>query len=328
MDRALATDRSPDRSPQGAGRKLGKPARASTPAASRLTVRGGNKKLQNRRKPTPVWSRLPRPKQILDGCGRALRRSVPALVASCIVCALGGGVWLGYRFVTTSDRFAIDDIEIRGTSRLAADDLRASLPVHVGDNVFGVDLDAISQQLRAHPWIDSADVRRILPHTIVVEIHEHQPAAIATLGDLYLVDASGHAFKRFETRDDLGTTLPAITGLERAAYLRDPEATAHQIVDALAVLERWRAAGDRPAIGEVHLDAHGGLTLRTFDSGAAIQLGTLGAVSRDATADVLAHRLHAFDIAWAELSDSERARVRAIHLDARPDHVTVAFTKD
>jgi len=38
--------------------------------------------------------------------------------------------------------------------------------------------------------------------------------------------------------------------------------------------------------------------------------------------------MHTFDAAWAGLSDAERARARSIHLDARPDHVTVAFVKD
>jgi hypothetical protein len=38
--------------------------------------------------------------------------------------------------------------------------------------------------------------------------------------------------------------------------------------------------------------------------------------------------MHTFDLAWAELSDAERQRTRAIHLDARTDHVTVAFAQD
>jgi hypothetical protein len=38
--------------------------------------------------------------------------------------------------------------------------------------------------------------------------------------------------------------------------------------------------------------------------------------------------MHRFDTAWAGLSEDERHRARAIHLDARPDHVTVAFAKD
>ena len=73
----------------------------------------------------------------------------------------------------------------------------------------------------------------------------------------------------------------------------------------------------RPAIGEVHVDAHGAITLHTYDQATAIQLGTADAA--------VTSRMETFDSVWAQLTDSERARALAIHLDSRPDHVTVAF---
>jgi hypothetical protein len=88
---------------------------------------------------------------------------------------------------------------------------------------------------------------------------------------------------------------------------------------AIAAFDGWRAP-DRPAIGEVHVDPHGQVTLHTYDQATAIQLGALG--------PELDARMHTFDAAWAGLSEPERVRARAIHLDARPDHVTVAFAKD
>ena len=89
------------------------------------------------------------------------------------------------------------------------------------------------------------------------------------------------------------------------------------IESALGALDTWRGEGARPAIGEVHVDPHGALTLHTYDEATAIQLGVIDSG--------LAARMRTFDAAWAELSDTERARARAIHLDTRPDHVTVAF---
>jgi hypothetical protein len=38
--------------------------------------------------------------------------------------------------------------------------------------------------------------------------------------------------------------------------------------------------------------------------------------------------MRTFDAVWAELAEPERARARTFHLDARSDHVTVAFAKD
>lgn len=305
-----------DRSRRG-GTKLARPSSESNvPAASRLTVRAR----KNRRRPGSLWSRMPRPRVIADACGRAVRRSVPALAATAAITLIGSGVWVGYRFVTTSDRFAITSIEVRGASHLTADQVRATLPVHVGDNVFATNVGRVADALRSTPWIATADAHRVLPHTLVVEIKEHVPAAVVELGELYLVDASGHPFKRAELAAGDGDGLPIVTGLDRVAYSVDPDGTAALVTGALAALATWREDPTRPAIGEVHLDPHHALTLHTYESATAIQLGALG--------PELPARMHTFDAAWAELTDAERATARAIHLDARTDHVTVAFAKD
>lgn len=304
--------------------------RASTPpASSKLTVRPR----KNRRRPGSLWSRVPRPRALADACGRALRRSLPALVATCAIMGAGTAIWLGYRFLTTSERYAITAIDVRGTERLTPDEIRAALPVSLGDNVFTTSTDEAAAVLRRNPWIAAVTVQRILPDTLVVELREHVPVAIAVLGDPYLVGADGHPFVRYSvaaapapTDPAAPTTeasLPIVTGLDRGAYRKDPRATAETITAALATLARWRDRPERPAIGEVHVGAQSTLTLRTYDHGTAIELGLLGA-----PAHMLAARLAAFDAAWAELSEAERGRARAFHLDARPDHVTVAFAKD
>jgi cell division protein FtsQ len=274
----------------------------------------------NRRKAAPrgsLWSRLPKPAEIADACGRALRRSLPALIAAFVLGAVGGTAWAGYHFVTTSSRFAITEISISGTQQLSADQIRAGLPAKLGDNVFSIDLDAITRELRENPWVASADAHRQLPHTIAIDIREHVATAVVQLGSLYLVDADGHPFKRAELASDEGAGLPIITGLDRDAYVANPAGTAEQIKGALAALTSWRSVEDRPSIGEIHLDMHGALTLVTYEQAIALQLGDIDAG--------LAGRMQTFDAIWAELSPSERTRARAIHLDARADQVTVAF---
>lgn len=289
------------------------------PSSSRLTLRAR----KNRRRAPSLWSRVPPPREIADACGRALRRSAPAMIATCAVLGVGAALWLGYHFVTTSARYAITKIEVRGTQRLSEDEIRAALPVALGDNVFEASTDAVTRALADHPWIASAKVERVLPGTLVVEIREHQPTAIAVLGEPYLVGADGHPFKRARIDAGDGAGLPIVTGLDRAAYRRDPEGAAQTITAALAALARWRTNPARPPIGELHVSTQGTLTLRTYDRGAAIELGAL-----DAPAALLDARLRTFDAAWAELDPSERGRARTFHTGARPDHVIVAFAKD
>jgi cell division protein FtsQ len=309
-------DRSRRLARRDAGRDAARGGRPAAPAASRLTLRPP----RNRRRPGSVWSRLPRPAAIADACGRLLRRSLPAAAAIAVLAVIGGALGAGYRWLTRSPRFAITEIVVQGAHHVDPDALRARLPIRVGDNAFA-GLAAAARTAREDPWIAAAEVRRVLPHTIVVELREHVAAAVAELGEgeLYLIDATGRPFKRAAIEAGETAGLPIVTGLGRAAFAADPAAAAAALQTAIAAVDRWRAA-HRPAIGEVHLDPHGGATLHTYDPAIAIQLGALG--------DDAGARMRAFDAAWAGLSDAEHARTRAIHLGARPDHVTVAFATD
>lgn len=301
---------------QGAPRGTDTRPSTALPTSSKLTFRAK----RNRRRVGSIWSRVPRPRGIADACGRAVRRSVPAIAAIGAIAFVSGTTWAGYHFVTSSSRFAITSFTVRGNQHLTADHVRQMLPVHLGDNLFSTNLDTVVRELRTNPWIAEAEAHRILPHTIEIVIHERTATAIAELGGLYLVDASGHPFKRAQIDGDEGAGLPVITGLDRSGYLTDPDGIAAQLRGAQGAFASWRSDDSRPAIGEVHLDPHGALTLVTYDQTTAIQLGAVDAE--------LPMRMRTFDAAWAELTDAERARARAVHLDARPDHVTVAFARN
>ncbi|MCA9676492.1 MAG: FtsQ-type POTRA domain-containing protein, partial [Myxococcales bacterium] len=262
------------------------------------------------------------PRRTVVACGRTLRRSLPTLLALAAAGAVGTGLWAGYRFVTTSPRFAVTSIEVTGTHELSADEIRARIPLALGENVFRADLDAVEARLEAEPWIADADVSRHLPHTISIAITERTAAAVVDLGGLYLAGADGVPFKRARLDRGEGAGLPVVTGLDRDTFRADPTAAAARVRHALATLATWTADGHRPAIGEIRIDARHDTTLFTYDDAVAIRLGA-------ADGDRLTAKLATFDAAWAALSPDERHQARAIHLDhdTRPDHVTVAFAR-
>ncbi len=300
----------------------GAPDAVPVPAHSRLTVNGPRR---NRRRSASLRARLPElrkvPARTLVACGRALRRAAPALLGMAAIGAVGAGAWAGYRFVTTSPRFAIDDIAVRGTHALSADEVRARLPIALGDNVFLADLDAAEARLEAEPWIAAAAIRRRLPRSIEIEVVERQAAAIVDADGLYLADADGHLFKRARLDLGEGEGLPVVTGIARDELRVDPGAAALRVRHALATLGTWADVGSaRPAIGEIRVDERLAVTLYTYDDAIAVRLG-------GADGAPLGPRMARFDAAWAALTPDERHRARAIHLDhdTRPDHVTVAF---
>ena len=287
-------------------------ARARVPRNSRIVLR------PNKRR-RPLRERLPRPGAIVDGCGRALKRAAPSMLALVAVGAVGGGVWGVHHWLTTSPRFAVATITVRGSHVLADDDVRALLPFHAGDNVFSVDTAAAERALTAEPWIAKARVRRHLPRTVTIDVTERTPAAVVAADGLYLVDATGRPFKRAEVERGEGEGLPVVTGVPRPLFASAPDEAAAQVKHALDVATAWAADAARPAVGEVRVDAHGA-TVYTFDDAVAVRVG-------DAAGADLATRLRRFDAAWSALSPDERRRARAVHVDSdtRSDLVTVSF---
>jgi cell division septal protein FtsQ len=295
-------------------------ASSEVPAASRLVI---NRPARNRRRGPSVWRRLPGPKVVAIACGRGLRRSAPTLAVLGAVSGVVTLTYLGIRFLTHSPRFGIQTIEVRGVSAHSADEVRALLPVDLGDNVFTADVRRAEATLRAVSWVAAAEVRRELPSTLVVEVRERHAVALLDLGELYLADASGHPFQRADRT--AAATLPVITGWERADYAADRAAVASSAVEALAAIAAWSApAGSsaRPAVYGVDVDAGRGLTLLTT-TGLAVQLGA-------PSPEQLPARLARFDLAWASLGADERTRAHTIHLDrsTRSEQVIVAFAKD
>jgi cell division protein FtsQ len=274
-----------------------------------------NRRLPQRR---PWRSRLPDRTTVAAAVARGLRRAAWPLAGIAMCGALAGGIWLGMRWLGSSPRFAVSEIDVVGADASRVDDVRRRAGIALGTNVFAVDLLAAERALRGSPWIAEVDVRRALPDRIVVEIRERTPVALLLVeGKLYLADAQGVPFKRAAGSDGAGLTV--ITGLP-ALLFRDDRGPA-LVRRALGTAAAWKNA-ERPEVGEIHLEASG-LTLYLAPGAIAVRLGRQDAVGEQAA-------MRRFDAAWAALSPAERAGVKTLHLDSRtrPDRVVIAMKRD
>jgi len=274
----------------------------------------------NRRRPAPPRPRVPLRVRARSLLWRAFKACLPAVLTLVSIAAVIAGGAVGYRWLTASQRFAVAEVEVRGTHAMARGDVERAVAPAYGQNVFRISLASIERRLRAEPWVAAASVRRSLPDTLVVDLEERRAVAVVELGGLYLVDKSGIAFKRADVARGEASGLLVVTGIERDEYRRSPAEAAARIRAALDAA-RMYAEGARPPLGEVRHDAHRGITLYTRKPVIALRLGHL------AGAGALRHRLAAFDAAWAALTPAERAAASTFHLDrdGAPLRVTVGF---
>jgi cell division protein FtsQ len=205
----------------------------------------------------------------------AVRSHGPGLVKAILLAGLTAAlVWGAVElrlWALTSPTFLLKQTTFSGVQRATPGELLKLCGLTSGQNLWSLDVEALERAMQAHPWVRSVEVTRRFPSSVTVEVAEHVPAALAVLGDLYLLDEQGEPFKRLTADDRLD--LPLITGVERELYIADEAAVREQLRRALEVVEAYAATrpGKLERLSEVRLGT-GGVVLVTAD-GMEVRLG-------------------------------------------------------
>jgi cell division protein FtsQ len=168
--------------------------------------------------------------------------------------ALGSLAWIGLQldaWAAGSPHFALRTVNVQGLHRATEKELLRLAGIAPGTNLWSLDPSAVAQTMAAHPWVRTVEVTRSLPDTLRLRVEERTPVALASLGDLYVVDADGAPFKRVSPSESLD--LPLLTGLSREQAEKDPAGTAARLREALGVVDVYQRTFERPRLSEVQL---------------------------------------------------------------------------
>lgn len=179
-----------------------------------------------------------------------------------LVCAL----WASYSRVMASERLRVDKVEVRGGHFLSEGEVRELLGPAVGENILGLDIEALKSRLRSSPWVAEAMVARTLPDTLRVEIRERVPLALAELDRLYLMDGDGSLIEMYGPRT-AGFDLPIVRGLSGTTDLarRERAERAGALLRDLGELAR--------EVSELEVEASGDLRLVLRGAGEVVRMG-------------------------------------------------------
>ncbi|HVR62442.1 MAG TPA: FtsQ-type POTRA domain-containing protein [Polyangia bacterium] len=290
-------------------------ARERHPRAPRVEAprRGFLRRRRNRRLAVERPPFRARVREAARVVGRRLLILAKVVAGLAVVVGAGWGAAIAVRHVIDSPRFAVREIRVDATTHVSADEVMALAGVRAGARLLTIDTDAIAARVAAHPWIASARVRRELPSALVISLTERRAAAAALLGGVYLVDESGHPFKRATLDEADG--LVVLTGIGRERYHTFRAASEAALREALGVLEVYRAedplvtarsgGNPRPPLSEIHIDSRYGFSLFLLEGGGEVRLG------RGATEDKLARLDEILEAAGAR----GLGGLRVVHLD-------------
>jgi cell division septal protein FtsQ len=116
------------------------------------------------------------------------------LAARLIVMAsvLGYAGYRGVTLIAAAHSLQIRHMVVRGHERLSIGEVLALVDGLRGQNILAVSLEAWQRKLQSSPWVESATIRRVLPATVEITVHERRPMGIGRIGlALYLIDGKG-----------------------------------------------------------------------------------------------------------------------------------------
>ncbi len=127
------------------------------------------------RKRTPAW-----------------RQAWLALRVLAIASVLGYGGYLGVTAVVAAESLQVSHLVVRGHHRLSTGEVLALVDGLRGENILTIRIGEWQQRLLASPWVERAVIRRVLPATLEIMVHERVPMGVGRIGtSLYLIDARG-----------------------------------------------------------------------------------------------------------------------------------------
>jgi cell division septal protein FtsQ len=105
---------------------------------------------------------------------------------------LGYAGYRGATLIAAASALQVGHMVVRGQARLSTGEVLALVEGLRGQNILAADLDKWQEKLLSSPWVESATIRRVLPSTVEISVHERRPMGIGRLNaSLYLIDPRG-----------------------------------------------------------------------------------------------------------------------------------------
>lgn len=233
-----------------------------------------------------------KPKHRLRRLLKKAPRFLKWLSGAALICMMGIGLWWG---VAKNSYFSIQKIDVVGDlKQITIDTVLKISKVNMGENLFGISLKQVEENILKSQWVQSVSVRRQAPSTLWIYVKEQRPVALLLTDKLYFVSDEGIAFK--EVGRESPRDLPVFTGFGKQDSLHD----ALQLLKFLETSDDFEMFG----LSEIHYNGATGFSLVTLLGPMEIRFGKEGFETK----------LNRLKNIWTRAGD-KLGRVKGIDLD-------------
>jgi cell division septal protein FtsQ len=174
--------------------------------------------------------------------------------------------------MTTSQRFAVTTIEVRGASRVPVARILAAAAIAPGANLWTIDSRTVVARIEGMPEIRRADLVRELPNRVTIVVEERRPFTLVHAGRLHWMDEDGRVLG--EEARAVAPEVPVISGLSEDELATMRTAPGPKARAAIALIRALLRSGSAltAEISEIDMSRAEGPVLYTVD-GVEVRLG-------------------------------------------------------
>ena len=167
---------------------------------------------------------------------RSVKKNILPLIFTTLILIFSGT----YIYAFHSTKYNVAEIQIKGTSKIAPDEIRKKARACLGKNIFSLNLERIEKILREDLRIKNVRVERELPNCILIEVQEKTPVLWISLPTSF-PNQEDYGFYGLSIdqeiipldKNDLSCDLPIVSGL-------DQEMVDKRSVLSLKLYVRWQ----------------------------------------------------------------------------------------
>lgn len=134
-----------------------------------------------------------------------LQIAFAGLVVVATLCVITLGLFVGYRWTTSLERFAVREVVVQGAVRQTEAEVLAATGVDGPTNLLELNLRDVEAGVAALPWTESVSVRRELPDKLLVSVVEKTPVFFVQRKEgIFYADALGRVIAPVPTAGTTG----------------------------------------------------------------------------------------------------------------------------
>lgn len=162
-----------------------------------------------------------------------------------------------YNYLLTSPYMILEEVQIQGVAPPIQGELIQMAGLDRRQSLLSLNLSELKHKMEQHPWVETVNVERRFPHTLIVTAQKEVPIAVVLRNQFFYLNRKGATFKPvlpFENMD-----LPIVTGISETD--RKCEEKQKRVAQVLALLEHEKGPYSVKNLSEAHLKETGEITL-------------------------------------------------------------------